>query len=633
MTLNIPAARGVPGFETLGQRAPQWWDPSNPGGLTYDANVDSDGLPNDPRWNQATRHEWSTGTTTEGIFRALFQNEPAPSGPPVLYLTFQVLQDPTANTGTDGIYLGLQGASGTPHIFELTAYSNFAAGPQNPTVTVWGKVDNADHYDPQTWSPGTEPSFLLTARSWFSVHGSSPNQSYTWAINVRIPALTSGDITNDGINLGSSPKIFFAMIKDTGAGAVPYMWPRTAAAPYLDTTVNPPFGKMKFPAVTSWDTINLGAGGAGISLSPSDIGTTNSPPNTINFSTVHDTLNTLYADVTNNSGAPIPAGTLRARFRIANWGSQDWSSYLAGSSDWMEVPPPNPPVRTNAQDIPNGSVGPDRRITDPWTISAADAVSWQGKPNHQCLLVTLSGVPPAQYDFVNDSAFNNMWFVQVASAIEQQAMIKVPQVRAGILGRLPFFRPANVYMFVSASNMPVSTPRFRPLPPRYLGSMLPIERPLLGQHLTDIHPELAINPREPVTIDRLASVLTTLRYFVYRDTGKKIIIGGQVRPLLQPQTSFGYFIQHRKPITGWDSALIGSFAPVAGTANMYKLAVPAAGKVTIATRIVGYETEAPRKRLPSILRAPAGPIQSKVPILRNLPSITNLPSVIGGLRR
>jgi hypothetical protein len=637
MTLNIPAARGVPGFETLGQRAPQWWDPSGGGGLAYDANLDSDGLPNDPRWNQATRHEWATGTTTEGIIRALYQNEPAPSGPAVFYLTFQVLQDPTANTGTDGIFLGLQGASGIPHVFELTAYSNFATGPQIPTPTLWKKIDASDHYDTDTWPTGLEPAWLNTARSWVTVHGSPPNQSYTWAINVRIPTITSGDITDAGMNLGSSPKIFVALIKDTAGGAVPYMWPRAAAAPYIDTTVTP--FRQKFPAVGTWDTVQLGAGGAGISLSATDIGTTNNPPNQINYSLAHDTLNTLYADVTNNSGASIPAGTLRARFRIANWGSQNWSATLAGMNDWIEVPPPTPPVRTNASNIANGSTGPDRRITDPWTITAADAVAWTSKPSHQCLLVTLSGVPPAQYDFVNDSAFNNMWFVQIASAIEYPAEIKVPLVRGGIRGRLPFFRPAAVYMFVSASNMPLSVPPTRPLPPRWIRPALPLDKPLLGEHITEIHPDIAIDPREPVTIDRLASIMTTLRYFVYRDTGRKIKVGGQIRPLLQPQTSFGYFVQHQKPILGWDSALVGNFSRVEGTPNMFKLAAPLIGKtgtVTIRTRVIGYETQPPLRRLPQILPATAGPIQSKIPILKNLPSITNLPRIgglINGLRR
>ena len=633
MTLNIPAARGVPGFEDPGKRAPQWWDPAGGGGLAYDGNLDSDGLPNDPRWNQATRHEWATGTTTEGIFRAVFQNEPAPSGPPVLYLTFQVLQDPSANTGTDGIFLGLQGASGTPHIFELTAYSNFAAGPQIPTPTLWQKIDANDHYDPQTWPGGLEPAWLNTARSWVSVHGSSPNQSYTWAINVRIPTITSGDLTDAGINLGTNFKLFLALIKDTGAGAVPYMWPRAAAAPYLDTSVNPPFGKQKFPAVSTWDTVVLGAGGAGISLSASDIGTTNSPPNQINYSPAHDTVNTLYADVTNHSGAPIPAGTLRARFRIANWGSQPWSSTLAGSSDWQEVPPPNPPVRTNAHAIADGDMSSNRRITDPWTITASDAAAWAGRPSHQCLLVELSGVPPAQYDFVNDSAFNNMWFVQVASAVEQQAEIKIPSVSLGLRNRLPILRPANVFLFVSATNMPLSTPARKPLPPRYLGPMLPLQKPLLGAQIKQLHPEIAINPKEPVTIDRLAGMLTTIRYFVYRDTGQKIKIGGQTRPLLAQQTSFGYFIQHQKPIYGWDAAIVGAVSPVAGTANMYKLGVPSAGKVTLGTRVVGYESIPPLKRLPPVLPAKAGTIQSNIPILKNLPSLspTNLPALGGGI--
>ena len=627
MTLNIPAARGVPGFETVGFRQPQWWDMTAGASPAGDENVDGDGLPNDPRWNQATRHEWSSGTSTEGILRALYQDETGISGSHVLYLSFQVLLDPNISVGTDGVFLGLQSGANPPHVFEFDAYHDPTDPVQTPAVTVWHPIDATDHYDTGWTLGGTQPTWTLTARSFLKVTGTNA----TWSINVRVPMIAAGDLTNDGIQLGTTFKIFVAMMKDTTPGAAPYMWPRTAPAPYNDTVAYPPFGKQKFPAVSAWDTAQLGTGGAGISINAGDIGTTNVPSNQINYSTAHDTLNTLYADITNTSGASIPAGTLRARFRIANWGSQPWSDYLTGATDWEIVPPANPEI-TNPHDIANNDATANRRIPNPWTISIADANAWiaAGKTSHQCLLVELSSKPPAQYDFVQDSAFNNMWFVQVASAIQKNVQISLPKVKAGIRGMIPILRNTNVYVFVSTSNMPAATPRETPLPPRTLGTILPFEKPLLGEQLiaampqlAEAPPHLAISPKQPITIDYLKKTLTTIQYFVYRDTGRTVRIGGKVRPLLAQQTSFGYFVQHAKPIYGWDNVLGGDFAKVGP--NMYKLAMPAGGTKVISTKILGYEAPPPVKRLAPITPlAPAGPIQQKIPIVSQLPAIGSL---------
>jgi hypothetical protein len=633
MTLNIPIARGVPGFETPGMREPQWWDTSAGASPPGDQNVDSAGLPNDPRWNQATRHEWATGTTTEGILRALYEDETGVTGQHVLYLSFQVQLDPTVSIGTDAVFLGLQSGANNPHIFEFDAYSNPTQPVQTPVVNVWNLDTSRPNHYTSGWSGGgTQPDWTLTARTFLTVAGSAPNQTATWAVNVRVPMIAAGgDLTNAGIELGTTFQFYLAIIKDTAPGAVPYLWPRAAAPPYLDTSRSP--FEMAFPAVSTWDTAQLGAGGAGISLNAGDIGTENPVPNEILYSTAHDTLNTLYADVTNTSGATIPAGTLRARFRIANWGSQPWADYLAGPSDWEEVPPPTPPVRTNANDIHDPPTTPaERRIEDPWTITQADATAWiaAGKTSHQCLLVELSGVAPAQYDFVNDSAFNNMSFIQVASTVDNTFQIRLPQTvgRRGFLRGI--FRPTSVYMFVATSNMPASMPPDHPLPPRWITPLHPIAEPLTAErlataipadHLNAAVPDLMANPRGPVTIDHLAKILTTIQYFVYVGTGKKIEVGGKVRPLLVQQTSFGYFIQHQRPIYGWDSALGGNFTSIGG--NMYKLPVGGTTKIA-STRIIGYESTPPAQRLAPIIAGPAGPIQSKIPVLNKLPAIGGL---------
>jgi hypothetical protein len=658
MPLNFPMAPGVPGHETQGAQAPQWWDTraAPPAPRLCDQEVDTDGTPKDPRWNGSTRREWETGVATEGIFRAVHMMEPLTAGAantPVLYMSFQVLHDPSYNATRDGVFIGFVDSAGNPHIIQIEAYATTAGPwPQAPAkIRTFTPQADGLHYDEVTWSGSAHPTFLDTTRVWFQDQTAPEDgQTYTWAVNVRVPitGAASGGLTNSGISLNPAAfKFYFAMIKDTAAGAVAYRWPRAAAAPFVDNAA--PDRAMKFPPLTAWDTSKVGgAVGPGIALKRVDIGTLYpGDPGRISYPKTTSSApvtNTLYADVTNSTGSTIARETLQATFRIANWGTQPWEESLTGTA-WKAVGVAGA-HHVNTTDIAASSVGADRRIVCDYTITGSEAAPWINGTNddHQCVLVTLSGYrgPTAaahEYDFVNDSAFNNLRFVQANSAIVRGAEINVPartkvvRSRGGLLSRLPLPSPAtDVYLFVQTSNMPKATPAATPMKPRDLSRILTRDRPLTAAVLAEAVPELrSRGASDRIDFERVAAQLTTIRYFVFRTTGKTIRIGGVERPLLEEQTSFGYAISHKRPIFGWDHALGGAFKKVGE--NLYKMTLPAGTVKQITTKVVAYEQAPPVKRQTEIFAGPVGKIQSTIPVVKNLPPIGDMTSKITSILR
>jgi hypothetical protein len=80
---------------------------------------------------------------------------------------------------------------------------------------------------------------------------------------------------------------------------------------------------------TTTGILPLPAGCQGIRIESNDIGTTNTIPWKINT----NADNTFQAKLTTTGGAAMPAaGTVKARFRIANWGMQ-----IGVGGDWFDI--------------------------------------------------------------------------------------------------------------------------------------------------------------------------------------------------------------------------------------------------------------------------------------------------------
>ena len=653
----IPAGIDIPGMPG----GPQWWEPAGTPREYWGKPLAQP----DPRWNGATRRTYNYGTAEQGGFRAKYAVE---AGQPVLYLAWEINLDPTLNAGSDAVIFGIQGASGVPHVFEIGAYSGGGAAA-NPRPTASRTLYKQNPGTIRWITDSTTPfGWINDARSW--LESSASGTTHRWAIHVRVPSMAAGDLNDTGVALGALGTeflFFYAIVKDTAVGAVPYKWPRDVASPYLDDAT----GEMVFPAPATWDRVKLGTGAdcaPGISLNAFDIGTKNTDPATglpaphlILVSTTNPPTNHLYALPANGMAQQIPAGALHASFRTANWGSQTaWSFKTApGATAWEEVLPGTPKTNAAAIPAPAGGAPPKGEITFAWTIPAAQAGDWippsGSKFKHQCMLVTLSA-PAHNFDFVNDSAYRNMDFVP-ASEFEREVDIDVRGALAaeGGLGARPAAagRSQDVYIQVQQDNMPRKVPPGRPHVPKPFRDVFEPGKPVrfrdletLGVARADVVSDvsgarIARRPEEPggvepgraplPTFDDLAEALTTVRYFVYRDTGRRIRVGGHVRRLLEEQTSFGYFVEHTGPVRGWDHALGGPFAKVAP--NVYRLPVPTEGVQRIATKIVAYERALPRVRMSDIVAGPKARVQPRIPVLKNFPGLGSIVNRVTHIRQ
>ena len=98
-----------------------------------------------------------------------------------------------------------------------------------------------------------------------------------------------------------------------------------------------------------------------------------------------------------------------------------------------------------------------------------------------------------------------------------------------------------------------------------------------------------------LTEDELDQLFPTFRVYVYRETGERTKDDGKESPVLEPQTSFGYFVYHEGDLYGWDARLKG--AEQAGE-SLYLLKVPDDGAVMVNTRIQAVESDNERTPIP-----------------------------------
>jgi hypothetical protein len=379
-------------------------------------------------------------------------------------------------------------------------------------------------------------------------------------------------------------------------GFIPYTWPRTTAdvTAYLVSTG---IGGTQYPDPNTWSDAALQLPKTettclnGVALGDDQIGTTTVPSSYIDPNGV----NTFFA-APSNYGPAVSPDVIKARFRIANWGSQVGD---LTSTSWQDMPtppqvPPQPPgVVIDTVGIPVGTSSAPTQGNTTWKLDFTDntqanfpavhdlhcaivgqsgykgdgTMGYTGPPIpgdntcsnatptrelHQCILVSLTG---NNVDFVRDIAFHNMDFSKIDFA--QQAEISTKGLPAMGNGR-------DVFMFLELRNMPG-------FPTVGTGVSLPNGRPSLSNSGT----------RETSSFDA-ASVIPTYIVHSYYDTGKTVTIKDVKHPIYQPLTSFGYFIQHTGLFFGWQPSMEGAASVRPLT---YKVTVPNDGAVKINTTI------------------------------------------------
>ena len=532
----------------------------------------------DPRWRGCTRIGLgASGASEDPVFRGLHAVDGA--GKTHLHLSW-IVRATNSQAASHAVLVGFQRA-GAPGVVLRASPFRAGASPLGPaagadryqlgSVRMFPLPNLGDGVDPPAWLGAEGRLFTSGVGGAF------------WAVHLRVPIKHAGvDIDADGINIGppgSTFKFGFEVrVTLQGGGPPTYTFPR-AAAFRLDT-----------PATWEDATIGGASCGAVVSIDSSRIRSDPPPANTINFTAQGPpgNQNQLVASPLNSTGAPVGENAIRARFFIANWGSQPDPNQATGL--WTEILPTT--VATNPSQIANGASGD---ITLAWTVEDPMLTEFRspGPPPakplrwaHQCMLVELSG---GGLNFSPSSAYRNMEFVS-ASKFTRDAQISVRGLPD------PGTPQRDVYLLVKTTNMPERVEPARPAPDPKPSSRGPRRRDADenggGREDDDGHGE----GEEEGEIDPYATDLSgfdliardhpTYVVYAFHDTGEVDPESGL--PRLAAQVPFGYVVSHDGALYGWEHELAGANLTLVGP-DLYRLRVPTNGDAIVTTRIEALE--------------------------------------------
>jgi hypothetical protein len=572
MSLNlcIPKSIGVP-FEN--NQPPNWLL----GAMRQDKTLD------DARWRGTTEQTFNDNGSNEAEFRALTDQSQT-----FLYLSWQVKLDMDgANNNQDILYVGFvpdpaHGGSGPAFIVQLTLQvqgnppgtRDWLDRPNfniTPTYTRTGTGTAA------TWNtPNPDGNVLGTwlqdTRLWASSPTFDPNQpSIPWAFQMKIPL--GIPIVKQGANgptttLGTSFKIWysFAIAMPTPLQVKQITWPSNAAHDYdVSGGITNPLVLPNPDAPTApWGTVTLGNCPAqGVSLDFGRVGRMDPTDPTVDPTTIDlNKANFFFANPTNNTGGPIPANTIFARFRLANWGS------LFTGAAWDDIPVGHHVA--NNIGIPALPALPAGHpiLSQGWTLTQPERDKYKtgGTLNpHQCMLVQLSSDIDITFD--SDSTVQNMNFVP-ASLVTEDAEISL----AGLPETADAHR--DVYLYVERLNLPSHIESNPCKFDQKEDSPLSIEeqRAELNRKVQEGNFSLK---------DAAKADMPTYRVHVYHSTGQKLALGGVERDIVHIQPSFGFFLLHDGPLFGWDHRLQGAEQIALNYYRLAKIPDGKAAKVTI----------------------------------------------------
>ncbi len=83
-------------------------------------------------------------------------------------------------------------------------------------------------------------------------------------------------------------------------------------------------------------------------------------------------------------------------------------------------------------------------------------------------------------------------------------------------------------------------------------------------------------------VEDLEQFIPTVRYYVYHDTGRRITVDGVVRPVVESQHSFGYYLWLDHQVDSWELRLQGAQKLAE---NLYLVRPPTEGETTVTTSI------------------------------------------------
>jgi len=513
----IPRAVGVPGMPG----PPDWW-------------TSADAPRDDPRWRGAGQRSWEGGMEPQARLRALHADEGETR---YLYFAFDVNFDPTLDVDTDGLVITLRPTfSGSDDDEYALVIYPIANQDEKTAQPVAAREFYTRTVDASTWTTAPEPPWLdAFARHWVESSGTAV---HNWTVQLRIP------ITGpDSLQIGTDLDMYAALVVNTPGGNIQHHWPREVP----DITGS--FGSLNIPngvpAASTWGRIRTEAFTpseetctAGVSLAWNQVGTTNPDPHTINL----DSANTFFAAPRNNTSAEIPAGTLSARFRLANWGA------AVPSDQWREIA-----TGTSTSAIPAESDTPAGALQAAYTVPADERDFFAAHP-HQCILVELTA--SIDLDFANDSVVRNMDFVEAST------FTRTAEISTFGLGSPPGGSSEHdLWIFIEERNLAPATwqnrirQSFTAL--TGLGRSPQGRESQAGDELVGWDFGWETSGVEPDRLSR-EQAWPTYRVHVYRETGEFLEIGGEPQPNLRLVGSYGYYLRHAGSLAGWETVFQGA---------------------------------------------------------------------------
>ncbi len=409
-------------------------------------------------------------------------------------------------------------------------------------------------------------------------------------VQMRIPlggphVDTSGALTDASFNGGLEPNddvIFFHRV-DTAFNEPPltnfvrYAWPERIS----------PFGTVEpEPQPTYWAHVGAGpsvpcAGTIGFE-GHHQVATGNAPP------TVITTTTTFHARPRNNSASPVNPSHLKVQFRIADWGSA-----LLSSPQWNPICDSNP-ADAGTTPVPSGSEL-DLACANPAPFPICDYVdtgTCAGPPppthnSHQCILAQLTSAAPPDAGpliFGRESYWNNM-DLRESSVVEEEASIATH-------GLAPLGSARDVYLYVQKLNMPPApAPSENNNNNNNTDGVVGAAGGQAAQaaiHDAPLDPKVAEGyPTGALAPEKLEQLLPTYRVHVFHDSGAKSDTGARA---LVPAPSFGHYLYHQGPFTGWRDEITGA-GVVRLSDTLYKLQIANDSVAKVQVRVESVEAK------------------------------------------
>jgi|GEM_PF-2384304 len=607
-TFCVPPLSSLPGSPASDF---DWWVlPPNAAEIRY--------YPDNPNWLGAFGLSAGDGANEDIKFRCLKGNL---AGKNRLLLQW-IVRTSTLNNSIDrvNVLIGVPGAA------KYLAFSAQLVNPATTSASPPGTENNGVFsYRLQqcnqaggaiTAVPGfitDSVAFEETARMWVSVTSPTRLLQTDWAFQIAIPLGENWGEAPATVNLPASGafKLWFEVWPSILNNAVPQQWPTTAPATASSTSIIPPGG------INESQMLDMATGGVcddSVKLSWGSIGTRAVPGgaarpdnNTIKLdlgkpypplSAPYDTNHTPDASNVEHQNQffakpTLPAGisdpqkqSLRARFSIANWGSQlsestaaSWRPIDRGtnvnfdlaSSECRVVWPLPADVGAPGSFLVN-LVRNINAYLNAWAASAPFPPGSQSP--HQCMLVELSSLDPSVI-ITTTSVYTNM-NVANASTFRRFAEISV-------VGATPIsVQPRDVYLYVQKFNMPPVV-KHRETPPP--STTFNAEQPNFGVLNRAAASTGGVRGHD---VEDIAALVPTYTVHGYMDTGKKYeLADGSKVPILRRQTSFGYFVLHEGDLHGWETRLYGAEKLAE---DVYIVRVPNNGSVHVETAVQARES-------------------------------------------